>query len=320
MARRLYGFSASGELVQVEVDALRLATSRLLAKEKKAHTTRWMNAEGYRTTAGNLWSPEVLMRTLLNPRMAGLDADGNPVDGAPWAITPEERTQLLALSTKRESVEDREYLLTGGSSLCGLCRSPLTSSWAGANPIYRCPTSPPDEDVSTAAAADRAAETEAAPCGKISMNAELLETAVAEQVLAELLRPGALEHLEALLKDVEAEVGRLRPHLAQVDRSLAKITSMLRGQVPESARGSMEEAQTAARQDARDTRARLRYLEQIVSGVPKGHVQDYVRWWKAAPVASQRALVTLETSAVLVLPGKRGRGANPHDRIDIHWR
>ncbi|MHA7956250.1 hypothetical protein ACX9I7_00635 [Streptomyces sp. L500] len=250
--------------------------------------------------------------------MAGLDADGNPVEGAPWVITPEERAELLALSTTRESAEDREYLLTSGNGLCGLCMSALTSSWAGANAVYRCPTASPGEARGTTGA-DKA-EAKAAPCGKISMNAELLETAVGEQVLAELLRPGAREHLEALLKDVEDEVGRLRPHLVKVERSLAKITSMLRGQVPESARGSMEEAQAATRQDARDTRARLRYLEQIVSGVPKGSVLDYVQWWKGAPVASRRALVALETRAVLVLPGRRGRGADPHDRIDIRWR
>ncbi|MEV4741647.1 hypothetical protein [Streptomyces sp. NPDC049555] len=332
MARRLAGFSEDGDLVPEEVAYLREVYSRLRALQTRAAVVRWMAGEGFVTTAGNPWTTGVLTRTMLNPRLAGLDSEGNPIEGAPVVITPEERQELLALlapsdesastdgeQDERSEPEEREWLLAGPATVgsCGLCASPLTVFWAAAEkPIYRCPPPPPKGAERENPAVGEAPEQS---CGRISMSAPLLERGVAEQLLAELLRPEAAEHLEALLADVIAEIARLREHRKKAERHLQRVTTTLRT-APDSMRAGLLEAQKAAQKEGRDTRTRLRYLEKIVDvSPPLGDAEALVAWWEKAPLASKRALVALEIIKVSVGPGRRGPNPNPHDRIDIAW-
>ncbi|MFI0912551.1 hypothetical protein [Streptomyces abikoensis] len=315
-----------------EVTYLREATSRLLAGSTKAAVVRWMGEEGFVTTAGNPWTTVVLTRTLLNPRLAGLGSKGDPIEGAPIVITPAERAGLLALhpqhadapGDEKKAPDEREWILAGvgAAGQCGLCGAGLEVSWVGAGkPSYRCPPPPPMtsqvDDVTGAVESGRSLK--ASPCGRIRMTAPLLEDAVAEQVLAELLRPEARDRFEALLADVRAEIERLRDHQRRTEKTLQAVKSALRS-APDSTRAALTEAQKAAQKDGRDTRTRLRYLEQIVDVAPPvGEAEGLVRWWNAAPLSSKRALVALEIKVVRVNPGRRGRNANPHDRIDILW-
>ncbi|MEU1307738.1 recombinase family protein [Streptomyces cinnamoneus] len=319
MPVRTAGFTLSGDLVPEEVAYLREATSRLLAGERRADVTRWVNAEGHRTTAGNPWREEVLWRTLLRPRLAGLDADGQPIDGAPIVITPEEQEQLKALSPGRtDPVENREYPL-GGAAVCGKCDWELIPSWAAGKPIYRCPSESQADSLDLPTAGEDAARS--GPCGSISMNAVMLEDAVAELALAELLRPGAQERLESLLADVKAEVGRLKKGIKQIESRVKRLDAMLRTSMPDEAREGLLSSQKATRKEGRDARTRLRFLEHIAdASLPTGDVDELIAWWKKAPTASKRALILLEIAKVRVGPGRRGRNPDPHERIDVEWR
>src|SRR4051812_1097884 len=110
----MYGYASPGVLAPVEAESLRRAVSRLfgessdagqqsdLAPQSEGAVVSWMNKEGFTTARGNPWRREVLHRLLTNPRIAGLDPSGEPIEG--WAesvLTPDQFRQLLALFAER---------------------------------------------------------------------------------------------------------------------------------------------------------------------------------------------------------------------------
>ncbi|MEU5429793.1 zinc ribbon domain-containing protein [Streptomyces olivoreticuli] len=308
MGARLYGFKA-GAVLPAEARALRLAASRLLAGEKPAVVNAWMNSHGYRTTLDNPWRTEGLVNTLSHPQLAGLDKNGKPIEGAETILSVEERHKLLALfaELKKPTTEgppDYEYLLSGEEASCDKCRHGMVSNRvkAGGPPQYRCP----------------APGSNGTSCGGISITAERLEGTVAEQVLAELLRPKAQERIAALLSDVREELARLRAFVEGTEAEGVRLRELRQEKVLSAV--AYEAARKALRKQAKDAQTRIRFLDQMVVSVPSGGVDDLIAWWEAAPVASRRALVRLETEAIRVLPGRRGRGSHPDDRINISWR
>ncbi|MEV0445509.1 recombinase zinc beta ribbon domain-containing protein [Streptomyces spectabilis] len=307
MARLTGYLSRHGGLHPQEAAGLRKAASLLLDQHSRAETSRVINAQGYRTTHGNEWAPEVLVRVLGNPRMAGLDDDGEPIEGfGETVLSPDEFRRLLVLFA--EQVEQQppareafEYLLTEGLSECDLCDWNMvgTRVSSGGAPAYRCP--PP-----------RAGQPS---CGRVRINADRLEDSVAEEVLAELLRPGAQERLARLLADLRDESVRLKAHVEGAEQRFAELREMRTVLVP----SAYEAAEKATRQDMRDARNRLRYLEQLVD-VPVEGVTDLVAWWNSAPRKWQRALVGVVIVKVRVLASGRGRHRDPSARLRIEWR
>ncbi|MEU5435401.1 recombinase family protein [Streptomyces sp. NPDC020719] len=323
----MYGYASPGVLAPAEAEALRKAVAHLLGEPpaegqpvrasqsegevvrwSEGEAVRWMNQQGFTTARGNPWRREVLHRLLTNPRIAGLDSAGEPIEG--WGesvLTPDQFRQLNALFVERSGQraparDAHEYLATGGCAVCGRCETAMTGArvHSDAPPSYRCP--PPTETVPS--------------CGSVRMNADRLEDPVAEQVLAELLKPGAQARLEALQADIEAEAARLRQHIGEADARFASIGDLHgRGLMVESA---FLAAQKANKEDLRLSRARLRYLEQMTD-LPIGGVHDLVHWWTTAPHASKKALLLLEVEQVRVLPQPEGSN-DPHDRIQIVWR
>ncbi|MEU7576804.1 recombinase zinc beta ribbon domain-containing protein [Streptomyces sp. NPDC041068] len=307
MARLTGYLSHRGGLHPQEAAGLRKAASLLFDQQSRAETCRSINAQGYRTTHGNEWAPEVLARVLSHPRMAGLDDEGEPIEGfGDTVLTPDEYRRLLALfaSQAEQQPAPREafdYLLTEGLSECGLCDWNMvgTRVTSGGNPAYRCPPPRPGQ----------------ASCGRVRINADRLEGPVAEEVLAELLRPGAQERLMSLLEDLRGEAERLRSHVEGAEQRFAKLREMRDVLVP----SAYEAAEKATRQDVREARNRLRYLEQLID-VPVAGVSDLVAWWKSAPRTWQRALIGVEIVKVRVLASGRGRHRDPSARLQIEWR
>ncbi|MGW0731902.1 recombinase family protein [Streptomyces sp. NPDC002851] len=303
------GYASDGVLNRPEAAFLRKAASRLLDRQPHNAVVRWLNERGYTTARGNQWRREVLIRLFKNPKIAGLDEAGQPIEG--WderVLEPEEYWRLQALfdeqhQERSQPREAHDYLLTRGCATCDNCEFAMTGArvTADAPPSYRCP--PPTDDQKS--------------CGRVRMNADRLEDTVGEQVLAELLKPGAVEQLEALLRDVEAEIARLRKHIDGAEERFASIGDLYgRGLMVEAA---FIAAQKANKEDLRTARARLRYLEQITDLPPLGDVKDLVAWWNTAPHARKRALVLLEVDKVWVMPQPEGSN-DPHERIRIQWR
>ncbi|MCX4666570.1 recombinase family protein [Streptomyces sp. NBC_01381] len=303
------GYASDGVLNRPEAAFLRKAASRLFDRQSQNAVVRWLNEQGHTTARGNQWRREVLIRLFKNPKIAGLDESGQPIEG--WderVLEPEEFRLLLALFAEQSEVRSQpreayDYLLTRGCAICDNCEFAMIGArvTADAPPSYRCPSPSGDQK----------------SCGRVRMNADRLEDTVAEQVLAELLKPGAVAELEALLRDVEAEIARLRKHIEGAEERFTSIGDLHgRGLMVEAA---FIAAQKANKEDLRSSRARLRYLEQITDVPPIGDVKDLVAWWNSAPHARKRALVLLEVEQVWVMPQPEGSG-DPHDRIRIQWR
>ncbi|MCX5205096.1 hypothetical protein OG897_27025 [Streptomyces sp. NBC_00237] len=313
MGARLTGYASTGGLHPQEAKGLRIASSLLLDEEAppKGEVVRTLNAKGFRTSRGSEWRTNVLMRTLLHPGMAGLDDDGNPIEGHEESVlTVDERNQLVAkygppADNEKEGAAPRpayDYLLTNGLSGCGVCSCGMVGArvTGDGDPSYRCP--PPRDGH--------------ASCGRIRMTADRLETAVGEQVVAELLRPGVREQLAQLQQDIKDEVSRLRLHVESAAKRFAELGDLYgRGLLVKAA---FLAAQQATKQDLKESRVRLRLLEQV-DGLDLGGVTDVVAWWNSAPQLSRRALVGLVAEVVYVLPSGHGPH-DPHERINIVWR
>ncbi|MGD3111463.1 recombinase family protein [Streptomyces sp. YGL11-2] len=279
---------------------LREAVTLLFDGQTEAEATRWLTRKGMLTPRGNEFRREVLHRLLTNPRLAGLHENGEPIEG--WderVLEPAVFMRLQKLyverSEKRSAYrEAHDYLLTGGCAVCDECSQPHVGSRAHADapPSYKCDG-----------------------CGKTRINAEKLEDFVAEHVLAELLKPGARKRLEKLECDNEAEIARLKEHIAGADERFASIGDLYgRGLMVKAA---FVAAQKASKEDLRVSKLRLKHLEQMTD-LPIGDVHDLVAWWRTASYASKRGLVLLEVKHVRV--GRAEGSQDPAKRVLIDWR
>lgn len=297
---RLSGYVRAGVVHPEEAPLLREAVTLLFGGTPEAEATRWLTSKGMLTPRGNEFRREVLHRLLTNPRLAGLEGNGEPIDG--WderVLEPDVFLRLQELFTERSEKRGKprdahEYLMTGGCAMCDECTAGMIGSRAHseAPPSYKC------DD-----------------CGKTRINAEKLEDFVAEHVLAELLKPGARERLEELECDIEAEIARLKEHISGADERFAGIGDLYgRGLMVKAA---FVAAQKASQEDLRLSKLRLKHLEQMTD-LPIGDVHDLVAWWHTAPFASKRGLVLLEVEHVRV--GRVEGSHAPEKRVLIDWR
>ncbi|GGW23358.1 recombinase family protein [Streptomyces alanosinicus] len=297
---RLSGYVRAGMVHPSEAPLLREAVTLLFNGASEADATRWLTGKGMLTPRGNEFRREVLHRLLTNPRLAGLDENGEPIEG--WeerVLEPEVFRRLQKLFEERseqrgKSRDAYEYLATGGCAICDECTAPMVGSRAHAEapPSYKCDG-----------------------CGRTRINAEKLEDFLAEHVLAELLKPEARERLALLERDIEAEIARLKKHIEGADERFASIGELYgRGLMVKAA---FVAAQKASKEDLRAAKARLKYLERMTD-LPIGDVHDLIAWWRTAPYASKRGLVLLEIEHVRV--GRAEGSQAPEKRVLLDWR
>jgi hypothetical protein len=312
---RLYGFDNQA-LTRVRVperQVVREAVSRIRAGASQAEVAAWMTAEGHRGTMGGEWTSMTLGRLLDNPAVAGLERD--PVTGElretgrEALITPEEFRWLQQRPGRSGSaripegrVPDHEYLLAGGLTVCAQCGQRMAGARTGAGtPSYRCQTNFEGRG----------------GCGKIRINASLLEEHVAEHVLGELLRPGAQAALESARANMADEADQVRGRIAELEKSRTELAEpYAKGELSKS---TFVATDRAIGQSLRECRARLRYLEQAVD-VPLGGVEDLARWWEHAPYGSRRALAVLLLEKIQVHPARARGVRDVGDRITLAWR
>lgn len=297
---RLSGYVRAGVVHPEEAPLLREAVTLMFGGTSEAEATRWLTGQGMLTPRGNEFRREVLHRLLTNPRLAGLDENGEPIEG--WderVLEPDAFWRLQKLYAERsekrgKSRDAYDYLATGGCAVCDECTEPMIGSraHAAAPPSYKCDG-----------------------CGRTRINAEKLETFLGEHVLAELLKPEARERLEKLACDIEAEIARLKEHIEGADERFAGIGELYgRGLMVKSA---FLAAQKASKEDLRLAKLRLKHLEQMTD-LPIGDVHDLAAWWRTAPHAAKRGLVLLEIEHVRV--GRAEGSQAPEKRVLIDWR
>ncbi|MFI5545799.1 recombinase family protein [Streptomyces sp. NPDC051815] len=314
---RLYGFEDNSRrrLHEDEVGPLREMASRALLDPPQSDQdiAVWANAQGYRGTLGGEWKDASIGRLLKNPAIAGLrrDENGELVDaGHPGAITPEEFKALEERRAKRRTAKPDapySYLLTGevgGIASCGKCKQNLTGARNNTgSPGYRC--RPKDKQGRGG-------------CGEVRVDAELLETYVAEYLVAELFKQGVRESIEAAQKAVRAQIVDLKQTIWEQEERGREVARLYGRR--EIGRDAFLAAQGAANEELTVSRTRLRFAEQMVN-FQLGGASDMVRWWNTAPHASKQAIALLFLEGVRVFPASaRGVRTIEPGRVMLDWR
>lgn len=308
---RLFGFDnqARTRVREAEMQVAREAVSRVrVGGQSQAEAAEWMNSVGSRGTKGGEWNSMTLGRFFDNPAIAGLEEDPETGElretGLPALITREEFLDLRRRPSRPGSVrsgepraDDYPYLFTDGFAVCDECSEGLTGSRTTVGtPSYRCILS---------------------GCGKVRITASLLEDHTGEHVLAELLRPGTREAVEAAKAQLEAEAAQLRAQVAKLERSRAELGDSY-GQL---SRDTLVAAGRRVEIDLKAARTRLRFVEQATNTTPLGGVEDLAQWWNHAPPKAKRGLAILLLEQIRVGPAQeRGVRTIEDDRVKLLWR
>ncbi|OKJ55918.1 recombinase family protein [Streptomyces sp. CB02115] len=293
---------------EAEAEGIRAAASRRRARQTLEAITEWMAEAGYVTTLGNPFKPDVLAGVLYHPAIAGLreTEDGQLVDsGGPRIIEVDEFLEIRAMRSDKERADQREYLLSGPVSVCGLCGTTLGASPSNAGARgHRCP--PPTKQHPDG-------------CGKVRINADLYETYVAEQILGELAKPevaeligAARDELLAQAKGLDREVESARRRQKKLGADYAAGSGM--------SLAAFKSADRELSKLIREQSTKSRHLKQV-KHVPVGAVPDLVRWWKHAPLKAKKGLVVLLLEQIAVYPAaSRGSRTVDADRVAFTWR
>ncbi len=311
---RLYGFEdmAYRRVRESEAEGIRAAASRRLLRQSYPAICEGMNAEGYRTTRGGLFKPDVLANILDHPAIAGLaeNENGELVEtGGPAIIPREDFEAIRALrpsnNPDNQRTEQREYLISGSLGVCGLCATTLGASPSNAGARgHRCPPSTAQHP---------------GGCGKVRINADLLETYVAEHVLAELAKPEVSALIGEARDELLAQAAVLRREAAAARRRQKKLGEDY-ARSPDISLKAFRTADKELKQLIRDSETKARFLEQV-KHVPVGDVPDLVRWWKHAPLKAKKGVLVLMLEKVAVYPAaSRGSRTVDADRVALHWR
>ncbi|GAA2136988.1 hypothetical protein GCM10009760_16940 [Kitasatospora kazusensis] len=303
---RQYGFDDidGTRLREAEVPPVREAASRRAAGSTKADIAKWMNAQGYRGTRGAEWNSMTVGRLLRSPMIAGLaeDAGGKLTEtGKPRIITAEEFLELRALDEREAPAPAQDaydYAFTGGLAVCGLCQQPLTASRSNSDaPGYRCTSG----------------------CGKVRIDAELLEEHVAEYLLARLLLRGTQEALEGARQEIAAEAAAAKARIKELKGAAGQLArDYLDAKV---SRATLHEVERQTKAETKKLQTRLRFLEQAIAAPRIHDVDKAISWWEHAPGKSKRGIASLFLTKIEVFQASaKGIRTIEPGRVVLDWR
>lgn len=193
MGPRLYGYERDGTIIPDERAHIEWAASEILDGAAIVRTTINLNARGSRTTMGNEWNRAGLVKTLRNPRLAGMSTlNGDVVGVGQWApiFDAETHEAILAALSVRKGTRPRRprVALLLGLVKCGKCGATLKSGRRGSTGgvtgkrVYRCVTLPGPES----------------GCGGVSVAAEPVETIVEAYAQARAEDPEVRAYIDEL--------------------------------------------------------------------------------------------------------------------------
>lgn len=311
---RAFGYSADHLSVnEAEARLLRDAAYRLIAGESAEAIAREWNDAGTNTVLGKAWRGKSLRRILTSPTIAGLrEHRGEIVAVAVWpAILDREIWESVRLASAsrpeaKVSSPPREYLLTRGLAICGVCGSSLRAR-------------PRADTVRSYVCVAEARSDGSLPCGSIRCVAEPLEELVLESVITgidmgafeDLLR--APEYREACSRQIE-----LSGLLAETQHRLTVAEERyLEGDV---SRDSYLRVRDRQQKISESVLRELAILDSrtLVGSVPS--TQDELRtWWADAQLAQKRALLCMFIKSVSVNPAAYRGARFSADRVEIEW-
>ncbi|MFJ4668971.1 recombinase zinc beta ribbon domain-containing protein [Kitasatospora purpeofusca] len=312
MPPRLFGFADfSRSALHPEEAAITAEAAQLSADgQSDAAVAAFLAKAGFAGTLGAPFTSQTAGRLLTNPAIAGLkrDADGALVPaGHPGMIPPELFTVVLERhSGTKPRVDDYDYLLTSADlAVCGRCGAPLGGLRSSTGkPGYSCPEGPRQ---------DRPGR-----CGRVRIDAGLLEDFVGENILARLLLPATRADLEkgrALLA-TQLDADRLR--LGDIEASVQELAAMVVRR--ELQAKDLKKAKAEANEESRLLKRRIRWMELAVAAPVTGDVEELVEWWNVAPVEARRGLALLMFHRIDLHPGGKGVRSIRPGRVVLWWR
>jgi X-X-X-Leu-X-X-Gly heptad repeat protein len=286
--RRPYGYAADGiTVVSDEANAIAEATTALLAGASLRGIVAKWNAEGRRTSTGNIWHSNTLRVTVSRPRNAGLmEHRGEIIGKAEWpAIVPEVEWQALV-----DKLSDKERRTNGlalarrwlGSGLyrCECGHTVIVSSlnrW----PSYRCRDG----------------------CGKMSRNQSDVDDLVGRVIVERLRRPDAVS---LVARDSANEAAALDAESVALRTRLDSLAGFF-------AQGLIDAQQLT--EGTRQLNAQLTEVRDKIGKLFDGSAlagiadaDDAGSAWLEAPLDRKRAVIDA-LATVTLLKGAQGRPA-----------
>lgn len=275
-----------------EPDALREMAARILAGDSASSVAASLNARGWRTAAGSLFTHHSVRRLLSRARYAGLMPDGISVAAWEPVIGRADWEAVNAILSARAAghsyaTNTRRYLLSG-IALCGVCGAPLSKragQKAKDGPIvigYSC---------------------KAPGCGKVYRSQPLLDAYVTGAVVRRL------GHEANPAPRVPADPG-LAAELAALTLSRAEAEALIADYKGGSARLLL------ARLDSIDER--IGQLRSLAAGDARGrliraHAGISREEFESLPLAARRSLVAACFTVEVLPASQRGPGFRTED-------
>jgi site-specific DNA recombinase len=305
--RRPYGYEADGTTLRLEeAEAVREATTALLAGASIHGLVRQWNAAGRRTTSGNKWATNSFRTTMLRARNAGLmEHRGQIIGKAKWPeIVPESQwralVELLNSPSRRTNVANTARRWLGSGLYRCECGSTLICSTSKKGPAYRCRDG----------------------CGRLSRKQSNVDDFVSAVIVGRLRRPDLADLLH---HDDEGQLSRLEAESVSLRSRLDSLAALF-GQGVIDAQQLTEGSREIKRRvdEVREETAAL-YHGTALAGV--ADADDPGAAWLGAPLDRKRAVLDALASVTLLL-GPHGRPAGwqpgePYFRpelVKIEWR
>jgi site-specific DNA recombinase len=307
-AYRPFGYDEDKVTVrESEAKIIRQLADRLLAGESLASLARWLNDNDIPTTTGKQWRTQGVRNLLRNPRLSGQRTHRGQLAGpAAWPpiITPEQTDAIRALlddPARRTNRTARRYLLSG-MLRCGECGEKLLAHPRSGVRRYVCKTG-----------------AGLAGCGKVHIDAALIEQLISESVLLRLDTPALADAMSAQRRDDE-QAWSLAEQVAQEEQQLAELSTLYGNRAITAAEWAAAREPIAARLKAAKQRlARARNSNQLDGLIGTG---DRLRdEWSGLNLNRQRAIITavLDHAVVNAYTKPGARRFDP-DRVDPVWR
>jgi site-specific DNA recombinase len=310
---RGFGYSADHlTLNEGEADLLRDAARRIIAGESAGAIAREWNAVGVRTVLGKKWNGLAIRRILKSPAITGLrQHHGRVVAVAVWPaiidrVTWEAvRRAIASRPEAKVGPPPRDYLLTGGLAICGLCGAALRAR-------------PRADKVRSYVCVAEERRDGFRPCGGVRCVAKPLEDLIFEELLAAMDEAGLERAMQFDMADEVAHQSELLAVLADTEHKLAQIEERyLEGDVSRASYGRIRDRH---RRIADDVRQRLaaRKARQLSEETPRA-AGELRTWWADAALTQRRAFLRVLIKSVLVKPAAYRGARFSSSRIEIVW-
>jgi len=208
------------EVVEAEREIIRECYRRLLAGDAVDRLVRELNARGVGTARGGRWSAVTLASTLRRASLAGLVEFNGQIVGEAVNVEPvvsrEEWERLRALFAARVRGRPVVRHMLGGLVRCGMCGSLVYGQARSSRPPYA------DGSVRREYRCGHRPENPGA-CGRNTIDARVLEEAVAEGVKARLGDPRRADRIAARLAEARAERSRIEAEIGFLEGEADKL-------------------------------------------------------------------------------------------------